>query len=137
MSEAAGTDPLTWRAYAGVGVVWLAATELLELGGVTAEGPYRWLAAVVFVTLGAACWVNGRRCGALHCRISGPGYVVIGLVAVASALGAIDAAVGALTVAFLVVAGTSLAIEAALETSRREDLEPAAGEKEGTDGPQP
>lgn len=137
MSEAGETEPLTWRAYAGVGVLWLAATQLLELGGVTAEAPYRWLAAVVFVTLGVACWVNGRRCGALHCRISGPGYVVIGLVAVASALGAIDVSVATLTVAFLVVAGASLVVEAALETSRREGVEPAAGEKEGTDGPQP
>lgn len=137
MSGAGETEPLTWRAYAGVGVAWLAGTGLLEVGGVTANWPSLWLAAVVFGALGAACWVNGRRCGALHCRISGPGYVVIGLVAVASALGAIDVSVATLTVAFLVVAGASLAIEAALEASRPEKMEPATGEEEGTDGPQP
>jgi hypothetical protein len=118
MTGAGDVEPLTWRAYAGVGLLWFASTQVLDWGGIESAWPYRAIAAVVFTALGAACWYNARACGSLHCRISGPGYVVVGLVAAASALRAIDVSVASLTVAFLVVAGASLVVEALVGRSR-------------------
>lgn len=115
-------EPLTWRAYAGVGLLWWLSTEVLSWGGIAAEWPYRAIAAAVFLALGGACWWNARACGAVHCRISAPGYVLVGLVAAASALGVVDVSVGALTVAFLAVALVSLGIEAVLGR-RAEDVQ--------------
>lgn len=120
MAEETGeeTEPLTWRAYAGVGVLWFASTQVLSWGGVEAAAPYRWVAAVVFVTLGAACWYNGRACGAIHCRISGPGYVLLGLLASVSALGVVDVSVETLTAAFVAIAVLSYVIEIGFRRSR-------------------
>ncbi|PSG97849.1 hypothetical protein BRD56_03095 [Thermoplasmatales archaeon SW_10_69_26] len=64
-----------------------------------------------FALFGAACWYNGRHCGALHCRISGPGYVALALVALAAAAGLVPLGTGPLLAGFLAVMVGSFAIE--------------------------
>lgn len=93
MSEAEEGDvePLAWWTYVGVGVLWFASNRVVGAAGVTGEAPYLWIAAAFVATFGAACMYNGEQCGALHCRISGPAYVGVALLAVASALGLVDA----------------------------------------------
>lgn len=82
-------DPLPWWSYLAVIALWIAATEIMEAFDVTQQAPYLYLLAALFVAFGALCWMNGRQCGAIHCRISGPAYVLLGAVAVGSALGLI------------------------------------------------
>lgn len=84
------TEPLAWWTYVGVGALWWGSSVVLDQGGVTGEAAHLWLAAVFIATFGIACVYNGQQCGALHCRISGPAYVGVALLAAASALGWID-----------------------------------------------
>lgn len=84
------TEAISWWAYVGVGLLWFGANRVLEFGGVQGEAAYLWVAAAFIATFGLACLVNGQRCGALHCRVSGPGYLLVALLAVAGALGLVD-----------------------------------------------
>lgn len=42
---------------------------------------------IVTCWIGSACFVNGRRCGRVHCRIDGIALPLLGLVALAKMLG--------------------------------------------------
>ncbi len=46
-----------------------------------------WAAALVW--MGTACLVNARRCGRVHCRFTGPFFLVMALVVALHGLGAI------------------------------------------------
>ncbi len=63
-----------FRTYALVwGAPWLAV-----LAGSFADGSVRaaiWVAALIW--MGAACLLNARRCGRVHCRFTGPFYLVL------------------------------------------------------------
>jgi hypothetical protein len=104
-------EPLAWWTYVGVGVLWWASLQALGSGGLDRAGAGLLVAGAFFALFGAACWYNGRRCGALHCRISGPGYVALALVALAAAAGLVPLGTGPLLVAFLAVMVGSFAIE--------------------------
>lgn len=84
------TEPLAWWTYVGVGVLWYLSSLVLDAGGVSGRTPDLLLAAAFIGTFGIACLVNGRRCGALHCRLSGKGYLLVSGLALAGAFGAID-----------------------------------------------
>ncbi len=47
-----------------------------------------WAAALVW--MGTACLVNARRCGRVHCRFTGPFFLVMAVVVVLHGLGAIS-----------------------------------------------
>lgn len=117
-TEDGEVEPLSWKVYVGVGLLWFASLQVLGWGGVEADAPYRWVSTVFFAVMGGACWYNGRQCGALHCRISGPGYVLVAVVSAVSALGVIDVDTRILMGVFLAIAVVSYAIEAYVE--RRE-----------------
>lgn len=91
MGEAAEeTEPLAWWTYVGVGVLWYLSSLILDAGGISGRTPDLLLAAAFIGTFGIACLVNGRRCGALHCRLSGQGSLLVSGLALAGAFGAID-----------------------------------------------
>lgn len=82
-------EPLAWWTYLLVIALWIVATEVMEALGVTQDEPYLYLLAALFLAFGLLCYLNGRQCGSIHCRISGPAYGVLGLVALAAAIGLI------------------------------------------------
>lgn len=86
-SDVPEVAPLPWWSYLLVIAVWIAATETLEAFGVTQEAPYLYLLAALFSAFGLLCYWNGRQCGAMHCRLSGPAYILLGVVALAAAVG--------------------------------------------------
>lgn len=110
-------EPLSWKVYALIGGLWFLVMQSLSWLGVSSDEPYLWVAAVFFFGLGGLCWANGRSCGAIHCRISGPGYAAIGLAAVLSALGVFALSMEVLMGAFLAIAIISYGIEVAFERS--------------------
>lgn len=121
MAEAAGeVEPLPWTVYAGVGVGWYLTLTALPWLGLEGATPRLWVSAVMILALGGICWYNGRACGAVHCRISGPGYVLVGLVAVLSATGLVDVGVDVLIWAFVAVMLASYGIEAVVGRSEPE-----------------
>lgn len=111
----AETTPLTWRAYAAVGLLWFLGLQSLSWLGVEASEAYLAVSSLAFLAMGALCWHNGRACGSLHCRISAPGYIAVGLVAALAALGLFSVDRSWLTAAFVAVAVLSYAIEWVLE----------------------
>lgn len=104
-------EPLSWWTYVGVGLLWWGSTAVVDAAGVTGEAPYLWIAAGFMATFGLACFVNGRRCGAIHCQISGPGYIGLALLAAASAIGWIGVSRGLLMLLFGGLFVASYAIE--------------------------
>ncbi len=80
-------EPLPWWSYLLVIALWIAATETMEAFDVTQEAPYLYLLAALFWAFGLLCTMNGRQCGAIHCRLSGPAYILLGVVALAAAVG--------------------------------------------------
>lgn len=113
-AEEGDVEPLAWWTYVGVGVLWFASNSIVSAAGVTGEAPYLWIAAAFVATFGAACMYNGEQCGALHCRISGPTYIGVALLAVASALGLVDISRGLIMGLFVGVFVASYALEYAL-----------------------
>lgn len=99
-------EPLAWWTYVGVGVLWWASLQALGSGGLDRAGAGLLVAAAFLALFGGACPHNGRRCGALHCRLSGPGHL-----ALASAAGLVPVGTGPLLAAFLAVMVGSFAIE--------------------------
>lgn len=81
--------PLPWWSYFLVIALWIAATRTMEAFDVTQEAPYLYLLAALFSAFGLLCAMNGHQCGAIHCRLSGPAYILLGVVALAAALGLI------------------------------------------------
>lgn len=78
-----------WRFFLGAGVGLFLATSALELLGVPAgSGAYEVVVAAFLAVLGGLCLRNWRACGALHCAVSGPAYLLLALAALAVAAGA-------------------------------------------------
>lgn len=109
--EDIGGGALSWKVYAGLGALWFASMQVLSWGGIESQAPYRWVSTVFFAVMGGACWWNGRQCGAIHCRISGPGYLLVAIVSGFSALGVVDVGFQALMTAFLAIAAGSFGAE--------------------------
>lgn len=127
MAEAgsqAEAEALSWKAYAAVGVVWFLALETLSWIGADASALQLGVSSLAFVAMGALCWRNGQACGALHCRVSAPLYVVIGVLAGLGALGVVSLELGWLMWAFLAVAVGSFALETVVARSGSAPSEP-------------
>lgn len=120
--EEGEVEPLSWTVYVALGALWFLSLQALSWGGVQGDAPYRWISAAFFALLGGACWWNGRQCGAIHCRISGPGYLLVALVSALSALGLVDVGFEVLMTAFLAIAVVSYGIEWYAE---RRDAQPS------------
>lgn len=113
--EGEEVEPLAWWTYVGVGALWYASTLALDLGGIEGEAPYLLVAAAFIGTFGLACYLNGRRCGALHCRVSGPGYLAVAALAVASAAGLVGVGQNAIMALFAAVFVGSYLLEFAVD----------------------
>ena len=80
--------------------------------------------SVALAWMGAACLLNARRCGRLHCFFSGPILLVGALLAALVALGQLDAnaiGLGAIVTGALVLFGLTYALELALGRYLRRD----------------
>lgn len=80
--------------------------------------------ALALAWMGAACLVNARRCGRLHCFFSGPILLVGALLAALVALGLLDAnaiGLGAIVTGALVLFGLTYALELAWGRYLRRD----------------
>lgn len=113
----AEVEPLSWWTYLAVGGLWYLSGLVLGQGGVEGETPHLVLAAVFIGTFGVACLVNGQRCGALHCRVSGPGYLVVAGLAILSALGLVGVGRGLIMALFGAVFVASYAMEYIAESA--------------------
>lgn len=94
------------------------ALQVLSWTGLESEATRLMISGVAFVAFGLLCWKNGRDCGALHCRISGPGYLLLGGIAGVGALGWVPVELDWLMAAFVLIALGSYALEAGI--GRRE-----------------
>lgn len=80
--------------------------------------------SVALAWMGAACLVNARRCGRMHCFFSGPILLVGALLAALVALGQLDAnalSLGAIVTGALVLFALTYALELALGRYLRRD----------------
>lgn len=73
--------------------IWLAPIALASLVSILAAdfvwaAPAAWTTALAW--MGAACLLNARRCGRLHCYFSGPILLIGAVAVVALTLGALD-----------------------------------------------
>jgi hypothetical protein len=55
-------------------LVWCVPSLLILLGIVWSDAR-TWLWIPSFTVMGAACLINARRCGRLHCHLTGPLFV--------------------------------------------------------------
>lgn len=84
-------------------LLWGIPTVLL-LAGAILPTARAWLWVPAFAVAGAACLANARRCGRIHCFITGPLYL---LLAAAVLLGSLDLlAIDAGWIALLAIVGT-------------------------------
>jgi hypothetical protein len=83
--------------------VWYLPT-LLVLAGLFAPGARAWLWIPSFAVMGIACLINARRCGRLHCFVTGPLFLAG---AVATVLDAFEITnLGGRLIAGIVIIGT-------------------------------
>jgi hypothetical protein len=74
-----------WRALA---VFWLPAIAIVVAGNSGFSGSARTIVwAVALSTMGITCVVNARRCGRVHCYITGPFFLVMAVVTLSYGLG--------------------------------------------------
>lgn len=103
--------PLGWHWYAGMGGVWFVTIMGLSWADIRSDAVHLGVAGLFFALFGALCWWNGRRCGALHCRVSGYGYGAVALVAFAGAAGWLAVGQGGLMGLFVAVFALSYGAE--------------------------
>lgn len=78
-----------WQFFLAAGLGLFVAQMALDLLGFPAgSGAYEVVAAAFLVALGGLCLRNWRTCGALHCAVTGPAYLLLALAALAVAAGA-------------------------------------------------
>jgi len=66
-------------------LLWYLPTAIALLAWLIAPWPWPvW--ALVFLVMGAACSINAKGCGRVHCAFTGPLYLSLGLVAIARSL---------------------------------------------------
>ncbi|KAB2911533.1 MAG: hypothetical protein F9K40_00620 [Kofleriaceae bacterium] len=70
-------------------LIWCVPAALVLLGVFWAQArPALWIPSLV--VMGTACLFNARRCGRLHCHITGPLFLVAALVTLLDALAVIS-----------------------------------------------
>ena len=76
-----------WRAFA---VFWLPAIAIVVAAGSEFSNNWRTIVwTVALCIMGAACIANARRCGRVHCFITGPFFLVMALVTLLYGLGVV------------------------------------------------
>lgn len=72
-------------------LIWCVPAALVLVGVFWAQGRAAlWIPS--FVVMGTACLVNARRCGRLHCHITGPLFLLAALVTMLDALAVVTVA---------------------------------------------
>lgn len=72
-------------------LIWCAPAALVLVGVFWAQARAAlWIPS--FVVMGSACLFNARRCGRLHCHITGPLFLVAALVTLLDALAVVSVA---------------------------------------------
>jgi len=95
--------PADWAEAPVRWILWRLPLGLALVGWIA--GPWRWpLWSVALLWMGAACGLNARRCGRVHCTFTAPLYGLLGLVAVGRAAGWLEVAPGWLWL--MAIAGT-------------------------------
>lgn len=78
-----------WRFFAAVGLALsLASQGLVRAGFPPGSAPYQAAVALFLALFGGLCLRNWRTCGALHCAVTGPAYLLLALAALLVAAGA-------------------------------------------------
>jgi len=74
-----------WRVFI---LYWLPAIAIVIAGAHTISSGWRTVVwTVALATMGVACIVNALRCGRVHCYLTGPFFLLMGLVALSYGLG--------------------------------------------------
>ena len=69
-------------------LIWVVPAIILAITA-NIDGPYRLVAwPVLLAFMGGACLINARRCGRLHCYVTGPFFLLLGVFALLYGLGA-------------------------------------------------
>lgn len=67
-------------------LLWYLPTAIALLAWLIAPWPWP-IWAVVFLIMGAACSINAKGCGRVHCAFTGPLFLVLGVIAIGRSLG--------------------------------------------------
>lgn len=111
---------IPWWTYALVGAAWFAGIYALEAMGVGGRTAFYAVSGTAIVALGALCLYNARECGALHCKINGPGFLVVGALSWLGLTGVATLPPNWIMFLFFAVAVVGIATEWIVEL-RRED----------------
>jgi len=79
-AAAAGKAPRAgdWaRSLSGYMTAWGIPSAAIVLSGLLAPAPRAAVWTVALVWMGTACLLNARRCGRVHCRYTGPYYLLL------------------------------------------------------------
>ncbi|SRR5579885_1201702 len=99
-----------WRVWMLAGVVWLIGYVFYLLG--TPVWVWGGLWAVFFLYVGSYCARNFLHCRETHCAITGPGWLILGLLALLGVVGLIHIPAWALLwVAYLLVAALGFGMQ--------------------------
>ena len=66
---------------------------------------------VFFFLIGALCLLNYRGCGRLHCKITGPGFIIVGIIALLQVLEIISISWRAIWIIFWIVLIVGFGVE--------------------------
>jgi len=103
-------------------LVWGVPGALFALGAAwDAARPWLWVPALAVA--GSACVLNARRCGRLHCYLTGPLFLLAAAATVLDGLGVV--ALGRQPILLALVVGTALAY--GLECARGKYVGPRSG----------
>jgi hypothetical protein len=101
--DAASNDLVRSRA---AWLLWCLPTAFIVVGMEwTSARTALWIPA--FSIMGTACLLNARRCGRLHCHLTGPLFVLAALATALDAMGSVK--LGWVAIASVAAAGTGLA----------------------------
>jgi len=85
------------------GIGWIIIVILI-LAGIFAPEPYEsYIYVLFFFVIGGLCMYNFSNCGRVHCRITGWGFIGVGVLALLVVLGIIDISFDTLWIIFFIV----------------------------------
>lgn len=107
-----------WWTYALIGAAWFAGIYALEAMGIGGRNAFYAVAGTAIVSFGALCLYNARECGALHCKINGPGFLVVGALSWLSLTGIATVNPDWIMILFLIVLAAGVLTEWIVELRR-------------------
>ncbi len=90
---------------------WILIAYMILVGFLAPEDLELWAFAAGWFAIGIACLWNFRSCGRIHCSITGPGFIGLGIVTLSKAAGLIDFPSWATWAAFAAIMAVGFGLE--------------------------